>query len=1403
MRDHQAPSRPTTPVVRIFISSPSDVEEERELARRVVRSLQERYAGQLQIVPVLWEDLPLDASMSFQDGIDVVVSGRERIDIAVFLLWSRLGTPLGMQRPEGGTYLSGTERELDLMLAASRVSDIGRPRILAYVRNDPAGFQERLRGKATAEMREMVDQKSLVESFIQERFTHPDSGANAGAYSLYDRPFTFAQRFRVHLQGLLDALVDVEPGLVLWEGSPFRGLEAFGCDHAAIFNGRESEVADVVVGLARRAEAGCAALVLAGASGAGKSSLVLAGVIPSLAESHLVARGVRWRFAMLQPGTAGPDPIRRLAAALLAERALGVADDRLLEDELAEALARGGDAALRLVLRPRIESFDEEAAATRLLVFVDQLEELVTRPGADPGQVERFLAALHCLATSGRISVLMTIRSDFYAQLQEFPDFVALKQGDGLYDLLLPTPSALHRMITRPAMLAGLRFEEDPSTGRSVASTILDDAIGHPEALPLLQFALRELFERRSPDGLLTFAAYREIEGVAGALSRRAEQVLADQGDDGRAALDAVLSELVTIEEDDGATAVRRQADLTALRRHAGAQRLVEAFTAERLLIASAGPGGAPVVEVVHEALLRSWSRAAEWVEANREFLAARARIQRDLDLWLSEGRHDDYLIAQGKPLEDARDVLAQRGERLSVEQAEFVRRSTSHHRTREQRRVRRAWFAACTGLVLAVGAAIGGVFAMLLNRELGEQLYENRIAVAERELTMDHDVDLASDLLESCPETLRGWEWHYLMGRRDDRRPVVLRQPRGLWSVDFHPDGERIVTASVDGTARIWDLDTRREVLNFEEHNEVMGVSMKRLRWLSDADITVKCASFAPNGELVASGSIAPRMGALRESPGEIKLWNPRTGEVVRSFQEHVGIVLSLCFSPDGTRIASSSMDDEHTFKVWNAATGEVERVLRGHAGHVYQLCFDERGERLLSAGIDGSIKVWDARTLELRRSIDAHPAPVMDVAFEPGGQRFASAGQDGTVRIWDAASGERLHELRGHQGSALSVAYHPDGSRLASSGFDKTVRLWDPRSGRPKLTLRAHADSVWDVAFSPDGRRLVSASYDDTAIVWDAGVRPGQERPGAFVLTGHADRVNCVEFSPRRDRLATSSWDNDIRIWDARTGELRRVLEGHSAPVWGLAFDAEGSRLASAGWDLSVRLWDLETGAMLRVFDDNNATVQDVALSGDGRLLAASSWDGLVTVWDTGTGERLRRIDVSLFPVLGIDLSADGTRLATVSGDRNLQVWDFPSGELLFSVKAHQANVYGVAFSPDGSRIGTSGWDGVACVWDARTDRALPPAKRLVATFEGHADFEGNADRVFGIDFSPDGRLVATGGGDKAVRIWEAESGAPRGEPLFHRGVVWAVCFDPEGERVATASWTADGWVRTWHVE
>jgi WD40 repeat protein/serine/threonine protein kinase len=783
----------------------------------------------------------------------------------------------------------------------------------------------------------------------------------------------------------------------------------------------------------------------------------------------------------------------------------------------------------------------------------------------------------------------------------------------------------------------------------------------------------------------------------------------------------------------------------------------------------------------------------------------------------------------------------------------ELMRRWVGEHRS--------LVFSAAGGLALALaGVVLAFISITANNRKLERELYSTAIARAGLELSSNTDFDRAKGYLQQCPEYLRGWEWRYLNVALDGERSPLIGHTRGLWTADFSPDGRQVVTASLDGTVKIWDSATGSLLRSIPAEPDPIlpgGLPADRLaRFLAPLHmglphLPIMCAAYSPDGRLVASGSFAPYVtfdpvtplqksvdtvgeaGSLKSldpfkawsdlkrgelptsdagksvnlfkavtglsntiridpdrSRGVVTLWDSKTGEKLKSFDNQLGVMLALAFSPDGRYIASSTINPKHTFVVWDTNTPDAAQVVAGHNGAVHRLRYSKDGRYLASCDTLGVVKLWDPATLKEIRSINAHAAPVIDLAFSPDVKQFATASEDGKICVWDVETGNKIRELTGHMGSALGVCFSPDGQLLASAGYDKTVRVWDARTGKERITLRGHSDTVWSVAFSPDGQRLVSASFDNTARIWDTNAPAKSEDPGVFSLNGHSDRVNTVGFSDDGRLLASGSWDDDIRIWNGNTGEPLQTLKGHTGAVWGVAFSPHGAQLASASWDQTIKIWDTASGSELRTLRGHTQPVHSVAYNHDGTRLVSGGWDGRVKVWDPATGELIADCEDFIFPVLCVAFSPDGQWVASGGGDKIAKIWDAQTGRNVFKLSGHTAAICSVAFSPDGQRLVTAGWDKTIKIWDLRANVA---GDRLLLTLKGHTD------RVGAVAFSPDGARIVSGSEDKTVRTWNATSGEEILPSIHYAGPVWSIAISPDGKRVAAACWTRSGWVKT----
>ena len=698
-------------------------------------------------------------------------------------------------------------------------------------------------------------------------------------------------------------------------------------------------------------------------------------------------------------------------------------------------------------------------------------------------------------------------------------------------------------------------------------------------------------------------------------------------------------------------------------------------------------------------------------------------------------------------------------------------------------------------------------------------------------------------------------WEWRHLWRRCDGDRKPLSGHAAGLWAVAAHPTAAEAATASIDGGVRRWDTATGAALGEFRGHADpalgqladterllkrTLPLAAAKSLWDMASDrmdrvsggavgappfvptdlpkhlSPVLRVAYSPDGEVLASGGLEPNIDPAKlaaavtqdtdpkkaaNPTGVVRVWKRQGGREVGRHATHKTLVTAVAFHPDGKRVASAGLDDDHTWRLWEWDTTAPAVVFAGHTGVVSQVRFTADGTRAATGSTDGTAVVWDVATGTPKHTFEGHRATVHDLAFSPDGTRLATAGMDGTVRVWNLDDPTAAAEVRrGHIGAALGVAFSPDGRRVASAGFDRTVRVWDAahRDGgeadREKLTLRGHTEAVWGVAFDRDGR-LVSAAFDGTARVWDATPSAPAGRPLAANTPDRPDadrRVNRLAYSPNGKVLAAAGWDGTATLRDAATGAVLRPLD-HKGPVWGVAFSPDGTRVLTGSWDGTVRLWDAATGdeqagAGGVPFAKFALPVQSVAFGRTGRVVAAGTWDGTVKVWDSKTGADLHTFADHLLPVYDLAFGPDDEHLASAGGDRKAVVRSLKQDRKVELKEPHTATVYRVAFDRGGRRLAVASWDRTVSLWD------FTP-RNTTATRTGLID--GHADYVNGLAFRPDGKRLATAGNDRTVREWDA-SGKPAGDPHTLRGAVWDVTYRPDGGELAAAVWNPKGWVR-----
>jgi WD40 repeat protein/DNA-binding SARP family transcriptional activator len=1166
----------------------------------------------------------------------------------------------------------------------------------------------------------MAEVPPAVDSVLAEAAScEPDS-----------RPGTVAD----FLEALHDALGVAPTTQLPARRNPYKGLAAFQGTDAADFFGRDELVARLVSRFAEESEYG-RFLAAVGPSGSGKSSVARAGVIPAL-RSGAVPGSDRWLFAEMQPSV---DPFHELESALRAV-AVGTPEDlaaRLHNDDL------GIHEAIRRSL---------PGEGWELFLLVDQFEELFAMC-PEPDRT-RFVAALVAAATHPRsqLRVMVTLRADYFDRPLLHNELGELMRSRT--ETVLPLASAaLEEAVVRPADAAGVSLEP------GLVGEILGDANGQPGSLPLVQYALTELFERSGESMMIE--DYRAIGGMSGALGQRADAVLEVLSEPARAIAPRVFLELVELGE--GAEDTRRRVHKSALANldsSGAAAEVIDRFGEARLLSFDRDPTTrSATVEVAHEALLSEWATLRRWIDDGRDHLRMVRRLEDLVEEWESSGR-DKSLLLRGTRLDQA-DGISKPKLRAFVSESRKAR-------SRGIRRRRLAMFglAALSGL-LAVAAAVA-----VRGRNDARAATVTALADSARALS-DHDPALALAVALEADEAggtarTRGallTALNSFTGRRGLRVATLRGFEGSVWSLAYTADGSRLYGAS-DGLLGVqqWDVATNQAGMPLEDWNE------KALREIA----------ITRDGRIL-SASLDNTVG-VRDLD---------TGAVLFVLEGHEHQVWALDVHDERNIAASGSRDG--TARIWDLATGVAIRVIDTKASDrqsdlfpdtnmdVWSVRFSPDGSQLATTGEDGMVRIWDAATGEELIAVQAHTESGQDLAYAPDGSVVYSAGDDGIVVVVDALSGSHRGDRFPHSTGLRSLDIDSAGTRMVTGAVDGSAVLWDLRSRNALAVMGGHDGLVNDVSFDRAGRLVATAGQDGTIQLWDT-----EPSAGVTVIDGHArgdggvpqKRVLSLAFHPDGTLLVTGSADGTAGVWDTRDGsQVHRFVTGEDH-VRDVAISPDGQIVATGLESGKVRLWDTNTGAAVDDFDVPDK-VRGLAFTSDGNRIVAGAFGAVVSVYDLQARATIGSIAAHPSNTRQLALSSSGT-LAVAGGDGLTQVWTMDTGELVADIPGHGGEVRRVVFSLDGSMMATSSSDGVVKVWDANT-------------YENLATLTGHVAGIRALAISPDSRLLASGSEDLTIRFWDVDTQSPLAAWRRQTRDIWSVAFSPDGEWLASAS--ADG--------
>ena len=1361
---------------RLFLSSPGDVEPEREAVERVIERINAELEPGERFELIRWEKDYYTADQTFQDQI---VKSSD-CDIVICVFWKRLGSPLPDQyrRPDGTTP-TGTEFEFELALNHATESPDREPDVLVYRKRKDVLFSET----------NLAVEKEQRENFLTfwNRWFRNEQGHFVAGFHSFDETADFEPLVERHIRKWLSE----RRGEVVWtKGSPFRGLLPFDVEHADIFFGRRRETDRARARFLANALAGARFMMITGASGSGKSSLVRAGLLPRLIHSGgLGDLPMLDRYAITSPGgmvLAGDGQwALGLANALFTETALGdVLEDSDFSEPaaLGALIAQGGKTALAPVEKALQRVAVEEGRshlAQGLILVIDQFEEVFEWPADAAGA---FCDFLETVTQSAPVHVIATMRAEFQHRLGEVPALdrlVGLSAVRGPDDpvptLYIGAPSRadLRDMIVGPARAAGLSYDGATAALPDLAERIEADASA--DALPALQFLLSELYERREGN-LMTHNSYDALGGVTGVMAHRGDSVLAKAPAEDRAAFADLVRALVRTDTAE-VTAVARRVPHGVFGAKTAAGRLAKRLQDAGLLTADAQG-----MRLSHESLISGWESLGRVVRDERHLFEIRSRLvplcRQYLEVRQESSGKAKAALLRGLTLVEGQELLAAWGPDILrdpvPELPDYIQASTAAERRRKSLR-----FSAFAGLAAAIVAVAFVVTVMSarqreaqLEAELQSQLsaaslaamndndWGKALAASARALGISQTVETRSLVLQAAleyasPQLLAQYDGPVAALDADENGKIVTLSRDGLMTF---ADGQTVQLDPPEGTfvgfrdlrllpAHALVIDTSGGVALYDRAG--LRAGRAEPRWLQGpGNYTLSRANhtaiWTDGDRFIVAIVDGSTNGALMDCD--------KTGDCVR--QELRDSTTLVAVSPDGTRIATaqSGLLADEIF-VQSVADPDTDELLGQTSRNARSLIWPNNDAVL--AGAEAGFDVFEGTTDRFHLPPTRLEGSAVQARSPDGSAVVAACGKlNLDLCLIDMSNGLEVVSPQVFYGPTIPVLRLSwlDNERFASLHADQSWAIWTRKPSDPILDqialLAAGKLELRAVDVGVDGTVAAGGQY--TGVVTNRTAPPYDMSHAGWATEAFGGVTNIAVADDGTIGAIGNNWV-DVSPFDFENFNPEPLGVTPERLAWidddqTLAItSARGIFLWPRGGEVAAAELPAEAG---RTFGGV------VALPDPWRFGYSLSNGALIGVRDDGTVAPLVPPEQSAdrLSALSLDLHPNGRWLAASRSDNEVRLFDLTGerGPISLPLRANDSKV--VAFSPDGARIAVLGSDGQLYVFDfdATAGRA-DPYLSLNPVPQKYRDPERNDRQANWIAWDGSDRIViATAGGD-----------------------------------------------------